>query len=81
MLKILIERETAAYIVDKAEQAGLTCTADVTCALDENGTWVPWSVRLSGVPDTPQRRQLSECIRKELAIPQQRQFYDGGESA
>ena len=79
MLKTLIERETAAYIVDKAAEGGIQCQAKVTCAADENGTWTPWSVQISGAFSDAQREQLALLVEDQLNIPYQRQKYTGGE--
>ena len=82
ILKTLIERESGAYIVDKAAQQGITCRAEVTCAAEEGGLWLPWSVRIVGVTDPEQQGQLSRLIESQLDIPLQRQGYTqviGGE--
>ena len=82
ILKTLIERESGAYIVDKAAQQGITCRAEVTCAAEEGGLWLPWSVRIVGVTDPEQQGQLSRLIESQLDIPLQRQDYTqviGGE--
>ena len=82
ILKTLIERESGAYIVDKAAQQGITCRAEVTCAAEEGGLWLPWSVRITGVTDLEQQGRLSRMIETQLDIPLQRQDYTqviGGE--
>ena len=79
MLKTLIERETAAYIVDKAAESGVQCQAKVTCTIDENGMWIPFAVQISGAFGDAQREQLVLFVEEQLDIPQDRQTYIGGE--
>ena len=82
ILKTLIERESGAYIVDKAAEQGIVCRAEVTCAAEESGLWLPWSVRITGAMEPEQRGQLSRMIEAQLDIPLQRQDYTqviGGE--
>jgi len=80
MLKKLIERESGAYIVDKAEDLGAQCTARVICASGEGGVWLPWQAEITGELTQQQREQLEELIHTELGIPPQRQSYTGGET-
>lgn len=49
-LKTIIEKEYAAYIVDKAAQLGITCSAKVECRETEEGLYLPVraEVRVSG---------------------------------
>lgn len=81
LLKSLIEQESAAYIVDKAKQAGSECQVEVRCAADENGTWTPWSVHITGVFSKKQRESLEQLIADELGIPISRQTYAGGDGS
>lgn len=79
MLKTLIERESAAYIVDKAAQLGLVCQAQVTCEVGEAGTWLPHWVRITGQMGAQQQAQLTMAIQSELGIAPECQVYAGGE--
>ena len=79
MLKTLIERECAAYIVDKAACLGVTCQVRVVCIPGEDGIWLPQSAQMCGNFDEIQRRKLSAAIRDELGIAAARQIYTGGE--
>lgn len=79
MLKTLIERESAAYIVDKAAQLGAVCQAQVICAADESGTWLPHSARITAALDEQQRRELTAMIQCGLGIAPECQVYAGGE--
>ena len=79
ILKNIIEQEAAAYIVDKAAQLGVTCRAEVMCAVQDDRTWSLWSVRVEGELTAEQHRQLSALVEEELDIPLCRQEYTGGE--
>ena len=67
-VKPIIEQEFAAYIVDKAAEMGLNCTARVSCRAEENG---PLSQE--------ERGRLSQLIQEELGVPADRQAYYSGE--
>ena len=80
ILKRLIEQQTAAYIVDKATEAGLSCQVEVTCRSGEAGTWVPCRVDLyvQEVSDA-QRKELTQLIQDEFGIDEQQLNWAGGE--
>lgn len=80
MLKILIQRECSAYIVDKAEELGAVCTAQVTCAPGEGGIWLPQQAQITGELTQEQRDRLEQLIQTELGVPPQQQSYIGGET-
>lgn len=79
MLKTLIERESGAYILDKAEALGILCTVQVECAATEEGVWLPDTVYITGTLDSEQRETLTDTIESELGIAPDRQNYVGGE--
>ena len=79
LLKTLIERESAAYIVDKAANLGAVCQAQVECEPGEGGVWLPCSARITGQLDDGQRGELTAAIQNELGIVPERQVYAGGE--
>ena len=72
----IIEETAAAYIVDKAEELGISCQAEVTFAYDEDGVPYPWEVTARGVWMEDQRSRLSGLIESDLGIPGQRQYYE-----
>ena len=72
----IIEKECAAYIVDKAAQLGITCQTQVVCEPDENGLPVPWKVRITGELTQEEQESLAGVVEGDLAIPRVRQeFY------
>ena len=80
MLKSLIERECSAYISDKAAENEIRCQVQVSSHPGEGGTWVPWTVQITGDLTQIQRSTLARIIQQELDIPSDRQQYVGGES-
>ena len=79
LLKTLIARESAAYIVDKAARLGAVCQVQVECAPKEGGVWHPHCAYITGQLDSSQRSELTKAIQIELDIPPERQIYAGGE--
>ncbi len=72
----IIERETAAYVMDKAKQFGFECAVEVTCGYDEQGVPCPWEVAARGSWTQEQRAQLERLLEEELGVPAQRQHYE-----
>ena len=71
----IIEEETEAYILDKAEALGVQCQVEVVVQW-ENEIPQPWSVQVEGTWTQVQRDRLSEMLAEELGIPQQRQSFE-----
>ena len=78
LLKSFIEQECGTYIVDKAEELGIVCQADVTCRLGEDGVWLPDYVCVSGELTTQQRHTLEQVISGDLGVVSEQQDYLGG---
>lgn len=78
LMKGIIEEETAAYILDKAEALGIDCRVDVTAAMgEEEGDYpIPHKVTVVGELTQDQRRELTRRIEADLAIPAERQAYE-----
>lgn len=74
-MKVIIEQEYAAYIVDKAAELGWTCTARVTCERSEEGLYLPVRAEITGRFSEEERVWLAEAIAQDLGIPAQAQFY------
>lgn len=75
-MKVIIETRYAAYIVDKAEEMGLTCTARVSCRVEEDGLYVPDAVQVAGIRSDVDQSRLAQMIQEDLGIPLERQVYD-----
>ena len=79
MMKSIIGEETGAYILDKAEELGISCQeVQVTCAVEENGVPYPASVVVRGDMTQEEQALLSRRIEADLAIPAERQTYESG---
>ena len=76
LYQTIIEEETAAYIVDKAETLGISCQAEVRYLYDEDGTPYPYEVELRGSWTQEQREKLEVLLEEELGIPTQRQTFE-----
>ena len=72
----IIEEETAAYIVDKAEEMGISCQAEVTFSYDEDGVPFPWEVTARGDWTDETRGAMERLLEDDLGIPPQRQHYE-----
>lgn len=72
----IIEETAAAYILDKAEEMGILCQAEVTFSYDEDGVPCPWEVTARGVWTEEQREAFSRLLEDDLGIPVQRQHYE-----
>ena len=67
----LIERQTAAYLWDKADALGLSVTAEVRVEKSQEGLLLPVSAVLTG----PYSEELSAYLERELGIPRERQVW------
>ena len=72
----VIEESTAAYIVDKAEEMGIFCQAEVTFSYDEDGVPCPWEVTARGDWTDEAREALERLLEEDLGVPPQRQHYE-----
>ena len=67
----LIERQTAAYIWDKADALGLDLSAEVRVERGPDGIPLPVSTTLTGTYS----EALSAYLERELGIPRERQVW------
>jgi hypothetical protein len=77
---LIIERECAAYIVDKSVALGVTgLEAAVSVEWSRDGAWYPTEARLSAnpVPDDARRSRLNGYIESELGISPERIIWSG----
>jgi stage III sporulation protein AF len=80
LVKKIIAEQTNAYISDKAAELGIDCAVDVIFSFTEDGEAYPISVTLEGVFSDEQRRNLTEYLEREFAIPAENQLYKGDRS-
>ena len=73
--KAVIEEYCQAYILDKAEQFGITCRVKIQCARQEEGLWLPRSVQLWGRFEPEAQSRLTELLERELGIAVSEQTY------
>ena len=74
-MKVIIEQEYAAYILDKAAQLGLDCDVRVECGLSEDGLYLPVRTEVAGLSTAGEQEQLIRVIEQDLGVPAERQFY------
>ena len=74
-MKGIIEGEYAAYIVDKAAELGLTCTAQVECQRSAEGLYLPVRTEVTGMLTEDIRIQLVRTIAEDLGVPERAQVY------
>lgn len=72
LMASLISGEAETYILDKAQEMGLSLQVEVTASVREYYP-VPWAVTLEGAMTQVQQSALSRFIEKELDIPEERQ--------
>ena len=79
-MKLVIEEQCAAYVMDKAAELGITCQVRVTCTQEEAGVFLPWRCSVTGDLAQEEQEQLVREIQSDLDIPAQRQEYIREES-
>ena len=75
MRKTVIEDYCAAYILDKAEELGISCRAEVECGRNGEGLYLPKRARLWGKFEPAVQSRLTELLERELGIPASEQTY------
>lgn len=78
LLRAMVEAQTAEWIGERAAGLGLSLRAEVTATEAEAGTFVPWTVTLTGSWTKMQRENFVAVLEDELAIPPARQRWVGG---
>lgn len=79
LMKTIIGQETGAYILDKAEELGISCQGvTVTCSVTEDGVPYPSAVEIAGALTEEEREALGRVIETDLAIPASCQTYESG---
>jgi hypothetical protein len=75
MIKSIIEDKTRTYILQKADELGIECDAEVFAASRDDGYPYPDKVVIKpeGTPDPALREKLSYVIESELGVTADRQ--------
>jgi len=77
--KTVIEQEYREYILDKANESGISEFDVKICSRwDEHEIWVPYSAEIGGSFSIEQKKELEAIIRDELGIPEERQIWKLG---
>lgn len=71
----IIEEETEAYILDKADSLGMTCQVEVVVQWEDEIPQ-PWSACVTGTWNQAQQEALAGVLEAELGIPCQRQSFE-----
>lgn len=78
--RLVIEDEYQAYIMDKARKTSIEVKeADVEVQWSTEGVWVPYSAEIISDAPPEMRGKLTEAIRSELGIPEERVTWNGDE--
>lgn len=78
LLRELVERQSAAWIEDRAEKLGMELTAEVSARAEAESVFVPDAVTLRGRWTETQRSALAAVLETELGVPPARQRWEGG---
>lgn len=76
--RTIIERECAAYILDKADALGMTGASASVLAVWNEGCWRPDQAEITAAATDAQRASLTAEIEAELGIPATRQYWKEG---
>lgn len=71
--RLVIEQEYEAYIMDKAAEKNVAVKeAEVEAQWSTEGLWVPYTAEISSDAPPSQRAMLTEAIKTDLGIPEER---------
>ncbi|MBR6114224.1 MAG: hypothetical protein IKQ10_03485 [Oscillospiraceae bacterium] len=77
LLRVYIEQQSAAYILDEARRLGLPDLSVTVRAKWGDESWIPCEVSLTGPAEAGPRQRMTEFLTSELGIPAERQHWDG----
>jgi len=75
----IVEEQTAAYILEKAEEMGIRCAVDVYCVCNDDGNVFSESVTIEGRISENEKEKLSRWIEHNLAILKENQTFEEGD--
>ena len=67
--------------MDKAAQLGAECQAEVVCAPEGEGVFLPCQVTVTGNLTPGQQEQLTRQIQEDLGVPPEQQQYETKEES
>ena len=76
LLRLIIEEETSAYILDKGGDIGIGhLEVSVSAKWSDDGYWYPSGVEIASNASESQKKELMRCIEAELGIPEEMQTW------
>lgn len=75
ILEKIIEEETEAYILDKAESIGIACQVTVIYEWSEDGIPYPAQAQIVSDASAEEEKRLSRILEADLGIPPEAQVY------
>jgi stage III sporulation protein AF len=75
LLKSIIEQESSAYVLDKAQSLGCSCAVSISCELGENNVPYPERAEIRGLLDEEQRQKMTKLLSEDLGIAKEKQSY------
>lgn len=76
LLRVYIQEQTEAYILDEAERMGVSGLQVKVLARWKGESWVPQEASISGQISSQQQERLSDFLCAELGIPKDRQRWN-----
>ena len=76
LLRVYIQQQTGAYILDEARRLGAGELQAEVQAKWRDESWVPYEVTISGALSPEIKARLGEYLRSELGIPAERQRWN-----
>ena len=77
LLRVYIEQQSAAYILDEARRLGLTQLEVSVRTKWGDESWVPYEVNIVGEAPQDLRSRLAGYLFSDMGIPPERQHWDG----
>lgn len=75
--RTIIEEKSAAYILDKAAELGLSMSSvRVSARWSGDGFWYPYEAALEASGSQAGKTELAELVASDLGIPQDRQYWE-----
>jgi stage III sporulation protein AF len=72
LLKAIIEEKSAAYIEEKADALGISCSASVQTRTGEEDYPYPYAAEITGDLTEAQKETVGAIVEQDLAVPPER---------